>query len=168
MKANTDLGPLIFEASIPEPNSGCWIWMRGINKQGYGKVKSLGRTLFAHRASFETFVGEIPIGMQVCHSCDLPGCVNPDHLFLGTSADNHADRNKKGRQASGDRQGLRANPERAPRGVRNAAAKLTESEVIEIRRLLQAGSLPADLAEQFGMSVAAIRFIEWRKTWRHL
>jgi hypothetical protein len=168
MRPNSDMRSLIEAASIPEPNSGCWLWERGVNRQGYGKIKALGKTVFAHRAAYVEYVSPIPDRLQVCHRCDTPYCVNPGHLFLGTAADNHADRNRKNRQVQGDRQGLRRHPDRAPRGERNSGAKLTESQVLEIRCRLAGGQKGIDLAAMFGVSITAIHFIRRRKTWGHI
>lgn len=168
MRRNTNLAEVIMEGSMPEPNTGCWIWYRSVNRQGYGKLTCLGKSLFAHRTSFATFVSTIPPHLQVCHHCDTPSCVNPSHLFLGTAAQNHADRNRKGRQARGSRQGLRVHPHRAPMGERNGAAKLTSDQVLIIRERISNGARIASIAADFSMSVAAIRFIHHRRTWRHV
>ena len=130
--ASVDAKLLIKERSDLDSGSGCWMWRRGANRQGYGKIKLAGRTMLAHRLAFEAFVSPIPEGMQVCHRCDRPGCVNPAHLFVGTSADNHADRDAKGRQARGDRQGLRRHPERAPRGEEDKLGALKREFIAEV------------------------------------
>lgn len=88
-----------FEASfIPEPNSGCWLWERPglLGPMGYGHFRYQG-VVAAHRASWLLYRGPIPMGLFICHKCDNPSCVNPDHLYLGTAQDNIADRDRRGR-----------------------------------------------------------------------
>lgn len=79
------------------PFSTCWYWMGQVDRDGYGKVRFNGKYPTAHRASYEMHIGPISPGLCVCHSCDEPSCVNPDHLWLGTVADNARDREAKGR-----------------------------------------------------------------------
>lgn len=89
-----------FEANyIPEPNSGCWIWLGPINSEPRATVHYLGRQDQAARVSYALYRGAIPQGMCVCHFCDTPLCVNPDHLWLGTRSDNMRDMYAKGRHA---------------------------------------------------------------------
>src|SRR5262245_18499994 len=121
----TSLG--LFETKfIPEPNSGYWLWTGGYDAKGYGKFKCKGRTLRAHRFSWTVYRGEIPPGTCVLHKCDVPCCVNPDHLFLGDNAANAADRVYKKRAAS---------------GPQNGRAKLTEADVRAIRQSSLSGIL---------------------------
>lgn len=85
-------------SSIPEPNSGCWLWLGAYDRDGYGRLQvGPGSPKAAHRASWEAFNGTIPHGLYVLHRCDLPACVNPDHLWLGTHSDNMRDCSAKGR-----------------------------------------------------------------------
>lgn len=89
---------VIVGCSIPVTESGCWLWERSRQKSGYGDFKLHGKHHYAHRASYEAFVGPIPEGMQVCHRCDVRSCVRPSHLFVGTNNDNIADSMRKGRR----------------------------------------------------------------------
>lgn len=94
---------------LKDSNSGCWIWTAATSGlDGYGSFKENGKSRSAHRVSYELFKGEIPEGMCVLHTCDAPPCVNPEHLFLGTSKDNTGDMIQKKRQSRG---GMKLNPE---------------------------------------------------------
>lgn len=139
----------------PEPNSGCWLWTASIvSGGGYGNFWWKGERR-AHRASWRIHHGEIPDGMSVCHRCDVPSCVNPDHLWLGTNIENIADRHAKGRDP-------------ATHGERHGMSILTADEVMRIRARRAAGARRDVLATDFGVSVATIKKIIGGHTWRHL
>jgi HNH endonuclease len=132
--------------------SGCWIWTGRLSDDGYGEFSIKGNKVRAHRAAWGIFKGESPAGRVVCHSCDVPCCVNPAHLFLGDVAANVRDMHAKGRNAD-------------IRGTRNAQAKLTEANVRSIRASTQPLKV---LAAQFGVSEASISLIRNRINWSHL
>ena len=130
--------------------SGCWIWVKAIGTYGYGHVWHHGGPKKAHRVAYEKFIGKIPDDMHVLHHCDVRSCVNPDHLFLGTNADNVSDRNSKGRQA---------------RGITHSRVKLTESQVLEIRK---SNLSPKRLSEKYPVTAPTIYNIKARRIWSHL
>lgn len=86
-----------FNAKYVVDDDGCWIWTASTQGDGYGSFSENRKTWMAHRWSYAHFLGPIPDGLQICHRCDVPSCVNPMHLFLGTQADNIADMWRKGR-----------------------------------------------------------------------
>jgi hypothetical protein len=146
----------------------CWLWQGAIWKShGYGAFSYQGKNVRAHRFSYELHYGPIPEEMHVCHTCDNPACVNPEHLFLGTNADNVADKVKKGRCPTGDKNGMRKHPESAKRGEAINTAKLTEADVLAIRALA-ATTTQKQLASQFGVGQTAIQSILTRKSWKHI
>ena len=86
-----------YDRICPEPNTGCWLWIGAPDSFGYGQIEINGASYRTHRLSWMIHRGEITKGLVVCHRCDTPACVNPDHLFLGTHGDNVRDMHKKGR-----------------------------------------------------------------------
>jgi hypothetical protein len=89
-----------FDKIMPEPNTGCWLWAGRLHYKGYGEIGFFSKKQKAHRVSWLLHKGEIPDGLFVCHKCDTPACVNPDHLFLGDNKDNIDDSVRKKRHAS--------------------------------------------------------------------
>lgn len=85
--------------TYPDPETGCWLWGGSVTGRDYGGVYNGHKIVLAHRASYERFNGPIPKGLNVCHKCDVPMCINPDHLFLGTQRDNLQDAARKGRMS---------------------------------------------------------------------
>ena len=146
-----------FEAGVmPVPEAGCWLWvgaMTGAGKRRYGRIGVNGQKVAAHRYSWEQANGPIPEGMCVCHKCDTTLCVNPDHLFLGTIAENCHDRDRKGRQVTA-------------RGSAHKLAKITEKDAAEIRAL-RGKVRQIDLASRFGISQCGISRIQLGESWAH-
>jgi len=81
----------------------CWLWTGALNSRGYGAIGVNGKSVSAHRFSYETYIEKIPNGMIVCHTCDIRNCVNPEHLWVGTNADNNKDMFAKNRNGSSTR-----------------------------------------------------------------
>ena len=148
------------DRAFPEPNSGCWLWMGTMITGGYGAVRVDNKLIGAHRHSYEKFKGEIPEGMHVRHRCDMPCCVNPDHLILGTHADNMQDKKKRGRV-----KGCVVDSD----GEKNVNAKLTVSDVRKMRRMYSGGTMNQyELADHFGVSQPVVSQIVRFKTWQHV
>lgn len=133
---------------------GCWQWLSYIDPRGYGRLNYGGRPMLASRVSYLIHYGEIPEGMGVCHKCDNPPCTNPEHLFLGTPADNTADMHAKGRARK-----------RGMKGTEHPLSKLTEADVREIRK---SPEKIAALALRFNVSRATVHSIVTGKTWTHI
>lgn len=156
-----------FESKFtPEPNSGCWLWYGSLRSDGYGQFRAGNKLRKAHRVAYEAYRGPIPDGLHVLHRCDVRACVSPFHLFLGTNADNMADRNAKGRQAKGDASGSRTHPESRPRGEKQRQAKLTDANVLAIRAAI--GKTQRQIASAHGVSKTLIGQVRRREIWSHI
>lgn len=137
---------------------GCWRWVGTVHKRGRGQFWDGSRMTVAARFSYELLVGEIPPGLYVCHHCDNPLCVRPDHLFVGTQNDNMKDMAAKGRANRSV-------------GARNGRAKLTEADVRYIRANWTYRSRThsqKQLAAAFGVDVITIQQVLYRKRWAHV
>jgi hypothetical protein len=133
--------------------NGCWIWRGTINNAGYGITSDNGRKKLAHRAMRELVGRPIPPGMDACHSCDTPACINPDHIFAGSRADNMRDAARKGRTR---------------RGEQVSSAKLSASVVRQMRELFAAGVRQARIAERFGVDPRHVHAVVRGHLWRHV
>lgn len=147
-----------FMEKVQKQEHGCWNWTGcKRNEKRYGcfhwgpTQKDKGAT---HRYAYQHFVGPIPDGMFVCHKCDNPGCVNPEHLFLGTQSDNMSDMAVKGRQ------GFAGKPNKY-------AAKLSWPQVAHIREMRSRGATYGEIAEKHGCTPQNMRAVCLGQTWRH-
>lgn len=132
----------------PEPNTGCWLWYGARLPRGYGQMYFRGHRLYAHRLMFALF-RRSPGALLVLHRCDTPECVNPDHLFLGTQADNMQDAKRKGRMR------MWLTPERT-RGELNVKAKITDAQRAELLVEKRRGSRTVDLARRYGITTTRV------------
>lgn len=161
----------------------CWLWTGRKDKDGYAKCCFRNKSGYSlHRLMWELNHGEIPNGLLVCHKCDTPACVRPDHLFLGSVKDNIRDMWRKGRAARqvnpmlyentrkfGDENSNRKHPEATARGERAGLAKLTASQVLEIRQIKYVpGMSLIEIALKYGVTPQNVRQIILNRTWRHL
>ena len=157
-----------------EKGTGCWEWRGCRSKKGYGITTwydSSGRKGHrqTHRAAWELCNGPIPRGLMVLHRCDNPTCVNPEHLFLGTAADNSADMVAKGRSMRGNQEWRERVAAKIPRGEAAHHTKLRTTDVLAIRDLYEAGNITMQrLAVRFGVSRGTVHDILAGITWKHI
>jgi len=157
---------LIMDNSVPEPNSGCWLWTGtlsgGDELRGYGVFDFMKKSYKAHRASYEVFNGTIPEGLLIRHDCDQRTCVNPQHLSVGTKKDNADDMVRRGRWM-----GVRKDFNNVS-GENSYNAKFNESQVREIRSLRDSGMKGVDVAKMFNTTPVQVCKLYKRTRWKHL
>lgn len=136
----------------------CWIWQKCVNPKGYGYMSYLGKPTLAHRASWMIHNGDIPKGKLVLHTCDLPPCVRPSHLWLGDAACNTNDMMKKGRYNYN---------KRTYKGSDSSNSKITEETALKIKQMMLI--MPANkVAEALNVSLHIVYDIRNNKTWKHI
>lgn len=133
-----------------EKTEGCWIWKGNVSNVGYARF---GKKGLASRQAWMQAYGYHPGKLHVCHKCDNPLCVNPEHLFLGTDADNVRDKVQKNRH---------------PKGTSTYNAKLNEEKIILIRKYLRENKSSKEIAKEFGVNVNTIQDIKINRTWKHV
>lgn len=150
LRASAPVEERFFRRIQYEPNTGCWLWEGAPRRaeEGYGRIDVGGKAVPAHRYSYEYHRGPIPSGMVVCHKCDTPACVNPDHLFLGTQGDNVRDCAAKGRLVDNS-------------GERSPLAKLTDAQVAEIRAMPKRWGDGREVAARYGISRDYLYQLRW-------
>lgn len=136
------------EKYIPEPNSGCWLWIGATTPSGYGKIYDKGKYHYTHRVSYAMNFGKVDDKSYVCHKCDNPSCVNPEHLFQGSPKDNTSDMVKKKRHAHGE-----------------MISKLKESDVINI---YNSKLTHQELGDIYKVKASTVTKIKKGYRWKHL
>jgi hypothetical protein len=134
--------------------NACWTWKGNVSKHGYGVSSYRSKSTLAHRLSWILFRGNLPKDLDVCHHCDNPKCVNPEHLFLGTAKDNVMDCFNKKRKSH--------------KGENHPRAKIKEQDVKEIFQLRKNGWTHQKLADRFKLTQSAVSNILHRRLWKHI
>jgi hypothetical protein len=135
-----------FMSHVKKQFDGCWIWTGSKGRRGYGQTNFKSNRITASRFSYELFVGPIEKNKMICHTCDVPSCVNPEHLWSGSAIENSMDMVDKGRQNS----------------------KLTPTDVFKIRTMLDNGYNQSAIKEKFNVSSSQISNIKARRIWKHV
>lgn len=154
--------------TMPHMETPCWIWTASKDHKNYGNIRIKRKMFRAHRVAWMICHNIIPSGnghhgICVCHRCDNRACCRPDHLFLGTNAENMQDMCAKKRHAKFTK------PECYIRGIMHKSAKLTEFQVIEIRRLYSEGLFTLkELGKKYGVHLTLVHAIIKRKKWSHI
>jgi len=139
---------------IPEPMSGCFLWLQCLDKDGYAKFGLNGKTMKGHRYSFELTKGPIPTGLELRHTCHNKCCVNPNHLLPGTHAENMRDEVVAGKTI-----------DRSPKGEDSVASKLTEKQVLDIFKDTRYQYV---IANEYNVGKTAVWRIKHGATWSHI
>lgn len=139
-------------AAFVAKSRGCWIWRGARAKNGYGVFTAEGRQQKAHRLAYKLWRGPIPVGLLVCHACDVRACVKPSHLFVGSQRDNVRDMRSKGR-------------DRPPRGEINAQSKLRDRDV---HRILEDAAPAHRVARALGVSLTTVNEVRRGRRWAHV
>lgn len=142
-------------------SQNCWLWLGPKSEGPYGRFTIKNALYSPHRVAFVLWNTAIPINMCVCHTCDNPRCVNPSHLFLGTTLDNVRDKIRKNRYSRVGNRGR-------VKGEKNGCAKLTEENIIQIRKLRKAGLTYKEIGQKFGISRTHTTRICCMRNWRHI
>jgi len=146
---------------------GCWIWEGFKSHNGYGRLRiTNNKRIPSHRFSYELFKGNIPQKLLVCHHCDNPSCVNPDHLWIGTHKENMHDMIRKQRGGFGS--GINLATIKRRKGITHPRAKLNEEKVLEMRELSKKGMTNRALGIKFNISESTVSGIVLRKEWKHV
>lgn len=168
------------------PMTDCWLWAGAARPNGYGIFFLNGKTIGAHRAAYVLFRGQFDEALHVCHKCDNPSCVNPDHLFLGTQKDNMLDMVRKGRKVTPPQRGKnnhhygKFHSEETKRligqrsrernqGSKHPRASIDEDDVRMIRRIrIETGASPRVISQQTGFSFSIVSGIVYGYSWKHV
>ena len=153
MKRRDDPIAFLHSNYIPEPNSGCWLWLGLCNRRGYGVIGYQRKRSLAHRMMLSFYQPNSDANLYACHRCDVTSCINPDHLFWGTQGQNLQDAVSKGR--------MKGYPRAA--GAQHGMARLTEAQVSAIRA---SDASSKDLGNQYSISPAHVWRIRTGKIWR--
>lgn len=144
----------LLKRRIADSETGCWNWTASVNRFGYGKARYNGRYWSSHRLAAFVWLGLEPdAGSFVCHHCDNPRCINPNHLYLGNPQSNMTDKVIRGR---------------IKRGSQTRLAKLTEDDVLKIKARIVVGERLRSIAADFNVSPATISAIKAKRNWKHI
>lgn len=146
-----------FEMKFERGNDDeCWLWLGKKNYKGYGYFcMGTSKSVASHRVAYELYVGKIPKGLLVCHSCDNRECINPRHLWIGTAKENNKDRDKKGRFV-------------ALKGEKNGMTKITEKTAREIKMRIMTGEPMSKISRELNITYSIVNNIKAGLTWKYI